>query len=241
MSTRIEVRVPDLGSFKDVAVIELLVKVGDEVEVDTPLVTLETEKATMDVPSTAAGRVESIAIAKGGVVNAGDLVLVLAAGAGAAAPAATIAPPPAGAAPPATPAAPAQANPEPEAAPDATVPVRVLRMPPPAAAQAPASIPGGRTDLAPIDEPGFSRAHASPSVRRFARELGVDLARVTGSGAKGRILHDDVKGWVKQALAGGGAGGPAAGLAAGAVGGARRCRACRSSISRPSARSKRGH
>jgi pyruvate dehydrogenase E2 component (dihydrolipoamide acetyltransferase) len=219
MSTRIEVRVPDLGSFKDVAVIELLVKVGDEVEVDTPLVTLETEKATMDVPSTAAGRVESIAIAKGGVVNAGDLVLVLAAGAGAAAPAATIAPPPAGAAPPATPAAPAQANPEPEAAPDATVPVRVLRMPPPAAAQAPASIPGGRTDLAPIDEPGFSRAHASPSVRRFARELGVDLARVTGSGAKGRILHDDVKGWVKQALAGGGAGGPAAGLAAGAVGG----------------------
>jgi pyruvate dehydrogenase E2 component (dihydrolipoamide acetyltransferase) len=219
MSTRIEVRVPDLGSFKDVAVIELLVKVGDEVELDTPLVTLETEKATMDVPSTAAGRVESIAIAKGGVVNAGDLVLVLAAGAGAAAPAATIAPPPAGAAPPATPAAPAQANPEPEAAPDATVPVRVLRMPPPAAAQAPASIPGGRTDLAPIDEPGFSRAHASPSVRRFARELGVDLARVTGSGAKGRILHDDVKGWVKQALAGGGAGGPAAGLAAGAVGG----------------------
>jgi pyruvate dehydrogenase E2 component (dihydrolipoamide acetyltransferase) len=219
MSTRIEVRVPDLGSFKDVAVIELLVKVGDEVELDTPLVTLETEKATMDVPSTAAGRVESIAIAKGGVVNAGDLVLVLAAGAGAAAPAATIAPPPAGAAPPATPAAPAQANPEPEAAPDATVPVRVLRMPPPAAAQAPASIPGGRTDLAPIDEPGFSRAHASPSVRRFARELGVDLARVTGSGAKGRILHDDVKGWVKQALAGGGAGGPAAGLAAGLAGG----------------------
>jgi pyruvate dehydrogenase E2 component (dihydrolipoamide acetyltransferase) len=219
MSTRIEVRVPDLGSFKDVAVIELLVKVGDEVEVDTPLVTLETEKATMDVPSTAAGRVESIAIAKGGVVNAGDLVLVLAASAGAATPAAAIAPSPAVATPPAAPAAPAQATPEPEAAPDATVPVRVLRMPPPAAAQSPASIPGGRTDLAPIDEPGFSRAHASPSVRRFARELGVDLARVTGSGAKGRILHDDVKGWVKQALAGGAAGGPAAGLAAGAVGG----------------------
>lgn len=193
MSTRIEVRVPDLGSFKDVAVIELLVKVGDSVEVDTPLATLETEKATMDVPSPTAGSIESIAIAKGGTVNSGDLLVVLAA---------------TGAAAASTPAAPAStpvAAPAPEAgrepAPDATVPVRVLRLP---EASAPAPIPGGRTDLAPIDEPGFSRAHASPSVRRFARELGVDLARVTGSGSKDRILHDDVKAWVKRTLGGGG-------------------------------------
>jgi pyruvate dehydrogenase E2 component (dihydrolipoamide acetyltransferase) len=205
MSTRIEVRVPDLGSFKDVAVIELLVKVGEEVEVDTPLVTLETEKATMDVPSTAAGRVESIAIAKGGTVNAGDVVLVLAARAGAAPPAAAPAPVPAqGPAATARTAA-APLAPAADVAPDATVPVRVLRMPPPAPASGSAAIPGGRTDLAPIDEPGFSRAHASPSVRRFARELGVDLARVTGGGTKGRIVHDDVKGWVKRALAGGSA------------------------------------
>ncbi len=201
MSTRIEVRVPDLGSFKDVAVIELLVKVGDSVEVDTPLATLETEKATMDVPSPAAGSIESIAIAKGGTVNSGDLVVVLAATGSAAAST------PANAAPVTATVTPPVAAPAPEAArepaPDATVPVRVLRLP---EASAPAAIPGGRTDLAPIDEPGFSRAHASPSVRRFARELGVDLARVTGSGNKGRILHDDVKAWVKRALGGGGAG-----------------------------------
>jgi pyruvate dehydrogenase E2 component (dihydrolipoamide acetyltransferase) len=189
MSTRIEVRVPDLGTFKDVAVIELHVKVGDAVEVDTPLATLETEKATMDVPSPAAGSIESIAIAKGSTVNSGDLLVVLAAANAASAAAAAPA------------AAPAPAA-SPEPAPDATVPVRVLRLP---EASPPAAIPVSRTDLAPIDEPGFSRAHASPSVRRFARELGVDLARVTGTGSKGRILHDDVKAWVKRALGTGGA------------------------------------
>src|SRR6202140_4373786 len=93
--------------------------------------------------------------------------------------------------------------------------------PPQPAAAPPAAAPGGkltprsllgvptsyRSDLAPIDEPGFSRAHAGPSVRKFARELGVDLARVTGHGFKGRITHDDVKAFVKGALAGGGGGG----------------------------------
>ncbi len=199
MSARIEVRVPDLGNFQDVAVVELLVGVGDRVEVDTPLVTLETEKATMDVPSTAAGRIESLAIARGGKVNSGDLVAVLIADDGAVAPAA---------------AAPAAAD-----SAQTTVPVRVLRIPSepeprgampaqlgsaesaPAAPAAP--IPGGRSDLAPIDEPGFSRAHASPSVRKFARELGVDLARVVGSGSKGRILVDDVKAFVKRTMGAG--------------------------------------
>ena len=205
MTDRVEIRVPDLGDFKEVAVIDLLVKVGDVVEIDTPLVTLETEKATMDVPSSAAGRIEVLHLAKGGKVKSGDLVAVLSAVAGAGSAAVS---------------------------PDATVPVKVLRMAPPdsaapvvaaapavaaapvvaAAASPPVSsavpptastmIPGGRTDLAPISEPGFSRAHAGPSVRQLARELGVDLARVTGTGTKGRILHEDVKGYVKRVLSG---------------------------------------
>lgn len=211
MKDRLEIRVPELGDFKEVAVIDLLVKVGDMVEIDTPLVTLETEKATMDVPSSAAGRVEVLHLAKGGKVKSGDLVAVLSAAAGAASAAVS---------------------------PDATVPVKVLRMAPsdsaapvvtaaplavaaPVAAAAPAvvaaasppassgvppaastMIPGGRTDLAPISEPGFSRAHAGPSVRQLARELGVDLSRVTGTGTKGRILHEDVKGYVKRVLSG---------------------------------------
>jgi pyruvate dehydrogenase E2 component (dihydrolipoamide acetyltransferase) len=195
MTARIEVRVPDLGNFQDVAVIELLVAVGDQVALDTPLATLETEKATMDVPSTAAGRVESLAIARGGKVNSGDLLAVLV-GEGDSAPA--VAPAPAAAAAAAAPAA---------AAPDATVPVRVLAPPP---RPEPAAIPGARTDLAPIDEPGFSRAHASPSVRKLARELGVDLARVGGTGPKGRILVDDVKAFVKRAMSGAGVAGATA-------------------------------
>ncbi|NBW90496.1 MAG: dihydrolipoamide acetyltransferase, partial [Gammaproteobacteria bacterium] len=81
----IEVRVPDLGNFKDVGVIELLVKPGDAIDVDTPIATLETEKATMDVPSSAAGVIESLHIAVGGKVNSGDLVATLQVAAGAAA------------------------------------------------------------------------------------------------------------------------------------------------------------
>ncbi|MDE2251933.1 MAG: E3 binding domain-containing protein, partial [Gammaproteobacteria bacterium] len=141
--------VPDLGGFKDVAIIDVLVKPGDRVEADTPLLTLETEKATMDVPSPAAGVIEKLLVQKGGLVSTGTPVAILAS-AGVAvtnAPATMPAPP---AAPPAAPA------------------------PPPALA-------------APVNEAGFAAAHASPGVRRFARELGVDLARVRGSGRKGRI------------------------------------------------------
>jgi len=191
----IEVRVPDLGSFKDVAVIDLLVKPGDAVEVDTPLVTLETEKATMDVPSSGAGVVDGIHVVKGAKVNAGDLIVTLRAAEGSAAAA------PAAVPPPPSPAATAAAPP--------TAPAVVAAAPaaPPAAAasMAPggARIPGGRTDLAAIEEPGFSAAHAGPSVRRLARELGVDLGRVKGTAVKGRISHEDVKAYVKQLLASG--------------------------------------
>ncbi len=203
-----EVRVPDMGNFKDVAVIDVLVKPGDRIAVDTPLVTLESEKATMDVPSTVEGVLEKLHTAKGGKVNSGDLIAtVRASGDGAGASAAPAAP--ASSAPASPAATPAPAVPPPAAALPTAAPVGA-----PVAAPA-AAPPGGvltprsqlgmptsyREDLPVIDEPGFSRAHASPSVRQFARELGVNLAQVTGHGFKGRITHDDVKAFVKSALA----------------------------------------
>ncbi len=175
----VEVRVPDMGSFGEVGVIDVLVKVGDRIELDTPLVTLETEKATMDVPSTAAGIVEKIHVAKGGKISAGGLVAtVRGTGAAAAAPVTAAA---------AAPVAAATAAP-------ASAPVVAVPPPPPPPA------------LMPINEAGFSKAHAGPSVRKLARELGVDLSRVKGSAERGRITHDDVKAFVKQALSSGAAG-----------------------------------
>lgn len=175
----IDIRVPDLGNFKDVTVIEVLVKEGDVVELDTPIATLETEKATMDVPATAAGVVRKVHLVRGGITNNGDLVVTVegeavVAAARAAAPAATTA----ATAAPALPAAPPP----------------VAAVPTPTVARAPAPLSA---------ESGFSRAHAGPSVRRLARELGVDLSQVRGSGVKGRITHEDVKAWVKRALQGG--------------------------------------
>jgi len=202
----IEVRVPDLGSFKDVAVIDLLVKAGDAVEIDTALVTLETDKATMDVPSSGAGVVEAIHVAKGAKVSAGDLIVTLRAaeGADAAQPAAAPAASPAVIAAASSTALPAAAVPSPTVAPPVPGPAS-------AAPVASSRIPGGRTDLAAIDEAGFSTAYAGPSVRRLARELGVDLARVKGSGLRGRISHEDVKAHVKQVLGSGGGAAAAAG------------------------------
>jgi len=185
----IDIKVPDLGNFKDVIVIDLLVKPGDQVEVDTPIATLETEKATMDVPSSAAGIVKALHIARGGTVNSGDLVATLE-GSAAVAPAAA-------------PQAPAASAPSASAV--AAAPANVAVVPAPAApvAAAPTLAAATRVELPPIQEAGFTTAHAGPSVRRLARELGVDLARVAGSGPKGRITHEDVKAWVKRALQGG--------------------------------------
>ncbi len=171
---------PDIGDFHDVEVIDVLVKIGDTVAVDTSLVSLETEKATMDVPSSAAGVVQSIAIKKGDRVSKGSVVLtVLGAAAGQKGASAPSAPTAA-----TTPAAPTPAP--------AT----------PVAIAAPGGV-GAPSALRAIDEAGFARAYAGPSVRRFARELGVDLGRVKGTAVKGRISHDDVKAWVKQALTSG--------------------------------------
>ncbi len=229
MSRIIDVRVPDMGNFKDVAVIDVLVKPGDTIERETPLITLETEKATMDVPSTAAGVVERVAVAKGGTVNPGDVVVaVRSEGEGAA-------PEPAAAGKSAErPPRAASASPAPEAQArdarstdeDSSEPTRRMRAPsPPAPAPSERPAPSRRTEppaqalLAPALELGFSRAHASPSVRRFARELGVDLGAVSGTGFKDRITHDDVKAFVKRTLAergaGAGRGAPAAARGAG--------------------------
>jgi pyruvate dehydrogenase E2 component (dihydrolipoamide acetyltransferase) len=186
-----------MGNFKDVAVIDVLVKPGDAIEVDGPLVTLETEKATMDVPSTVAGVIDTIVAKKGGTVSPGDVVATVtveeAAGAAAVAPASASAEP--AAKPEAAPA---------KAAPAVAAPKAAAAAAPIAAASA-AAAPTGST-LAPVNESGFSSAHASPSVRRFARELGVDLSQVTGTGFKSRITEEDVKGFVKKALSGGAAG-----------------------------------
>jgi pyruvate dehydrogenase E2 component (dihydrolipoamide acetyltransferase) len=183
----VEVVVPDMGNFDEVGVVEVLVKPGDKVEVDTPLATLETEKATMDVPSTAAGVVEAVHVQKGGKVSAGSRVVTLGGVVSAAAPAAAA---PAAAAPAATSAARATPS-RPQAA---------------AAASAP---PRQSAGLPPVNEAGFGKAHAGPSVRKLARELGVDLGRVKGAGPRGRITHDDVKAWVKAMLSGAVAAGPA--------------------------------
>jgi pyruvate dehydrogenase E2 component (dihydrolipoamide acetyltransferase) len=181
---QIDIRVPDLGSFKDVAVIELLVAPGDTIEVDTPIATLETDKATMDVPSSAAGKVVALHLSRGMKMNSGDLVATIeTAGVAVVAPA-----------PPAVAVAAAPPAPAPAAAP-AQAAASVTAAPPAAGVD-------GRRDFAPIDGSGSQGAHAGPSVRRLARELGVDLSRVQGSGIKGRISHEDVKAWVKRALSG---------------------------------------
>lgn len=179
MANAIEVKVPDIGDFKNIPVIEILVKPGDTVRAEDPLVTLESDKATMEVPSPAAGTVKEIRIKVGDKVSEGALVLMLEAGTGAPATAAKAAPAPA--APVAPVAAAAQA---------------AKPAPAPAAKPAPAAAPAAVA----VDEAGFGKAHASPSVRRFSRELGVDLSRVKGSGPKDRVTKEDVQAFVKTEL-----------------------------------------
>ena len=180
-----EVLVPDLGSFKDVVIIDVLVKPGDRIEVDTPLLTLETDQATMDVPSTAAGVIEKLLVKTGDKVSEGSAIATVQTEGGAA-------PAQAPAAPAKAPAAPAKNAPAPAAAAPATTATP--------AATAPAPTPASQASK--VDEAAFAKAHASPSVRQLARELGVDLGRVTGTADKGRITQDDVKGYVKKVLSG---------------------------------------
>ncbi|TMB02745.1 MAG: dihydrolipoyllysine-residue acetyltransferase [Deltaproteobacteria bacterium] len=213
MST-LEIKVPDIGDFTDVPIIQVFVKPGDAVKPEDPLISLESDKATMDVPSPAAGTVKDLKVKVGDRVSQGKVILVLDAASGgdgngarttSAAPAggngASAAAAPA-AAPAAKGAAPAPAE---EAAPPRQAPAAAAPAPAPAAAAAPAPA------AAKIESEAFKQAHASPSVRKFARELGVDLSRVSGSGPKGRILQADVQAYVKGAMSAPGAGATPAG------------------------------
>jgi pyruvate dehydrogenase E2 component (dihydrolipoamide acetyltransferase) len=209
MATVQEVLVPDIGDFKDIPVIEVLVKPGDRIEAEASLVTLESDKATMDVPAPTSGVVKEVKVKVGDKVSQGTPVVILeveAAGAK-------------GAAGKVTPVE--EARPEKpfrdaakiEAADPQAAYARASHPPPeheePAHQAAPQKPP------APIDEAGFRGAHAGPGVRRLARELGVDLSRVKGQGPKGRILKEDIYAFVKSFLSGGAAGGAPAGAGVG--------------------------
>ncbi|HGO7653629.1 TPA: dihydrolipoyllysine-residue acetyltransferase [Neisseria meningitidis] len=179
----VQVAVPDIGGHTDVDVIAVEIKVGDTVAEDDTLITLETDKATMDVPCTAAGVVKAVFLKVGDKVSEGTAIIeVETAGSAAAAPAQAAQ----AAAPAAAPAPTAVAAPAPSA---------------PAAAK--------------IDEAAFAKAHAGPSARKLARELGVDLGQVKGTGLKGRIVGDDIKAFVKSVMQGGAAKPAAAGASLG--------------------------
>ncbi|MBV2194678.1 MAG: dihydrolipoyllysine-residue acetyltransferase, partial [Azonexus sp.] len=167
----VEVKVPDIGDFSDVPVIDLFVKVGDSIKVDDAIATLESDKATMDVPSTVAGTVREVLVQLGSKVSEGAVLIKVESGA---------------AAPLAQAAAPAPA---------AAVPAPVAAAP---AAPAPAAPAAALAPALPIG----SKVHASPSVRAYARELGIDLSKVAASGPKGRIVKEDLTKYVKGVLTG---------------------------------------
>jgi len=177
MSQLIEIKVPDIGDYKDIPVIEVHIKPGDIIEKEQSLVTLESDKATMDVPSSHSGIVKEVKVKVGDSISEGSVVLLLE-GAEAVNTVAPQAPAPVKA------PAPAPVAPTPVAAPVPT--------------QAPAPAPVS----APAAELGQSGSHASPSVRKFARELGVTITSVKGTGPKGRITQDDVQAYVKSAMSG---------------------------------------
>ena len=184
-SEPVEVRVPDIGDFKDVAIIEVLVKVGDTVKVEQSLVTVESDKASMEIPSSCAGVIKELKVKLGDKINIGDLLAILEGSAVPAAKAVAAAPAP----------APAQSAPvtaDVPAASLASAPVeRIERVQPTAALPA--------HELA---SPSGQLPHASPSVRKFAREIGVPLPEVKGTGPKGRITLEDVQGFTQSVMAG---------------------------------------
>jgi pyruvate dehydrogenase E2 component (dihydrolipoamide acetyltransferase) len=227
MASTTQVLVPDIGGFKDVEVIDVLVKAGQEIDKETPMVTIETEKAAMDVPAPAAGRIAEVKVKKGDKVSEGSVILLLestapgrpdkpAAPQGAAV--AEDAPRGAAAKSEAAPAAAAKRDTSGDTAADTSAgkpsdgAATDSSRPQAAASQAsapqrategsrPASAaPAPSRSAPPIDEKAFSTAYASPSVRKFARELGADLGQVKGTGPKGRITHEDVKAYVKKLL-----------------------------------------
>ncbi len=180
-----EILVPDIGDFADVEVIEILVSVGDSIQAEDSLISVESDKASMEIPSPEAGVVKEIKVAIGDRVAEGSPLLILE---------------------PADVATTAVETPKVEPAP---TPAPVAAPAAPARVPAPVAKAARPSPTAKIDEASFSKAYATPSVRKFARELGVDLGKVDGSGRKGRITKEDVQGFVKRAMsqpAGGGLG-----------------------------------
>jgi pyruvate dehydrogenase E2 component (dihydrolipoamide acetyltransferase) len=194
--------VPDIGGFKDVSVIDVLVKDGQQIEKETPLITIETEKAAMDVPAPSAGKIAQVKLKAGDKVSEGSLILLLESDAREPQPAAANPAESTPAEPTAVEATPVEAAPA-ESAPAESAPAESQ---PPAVASAAAPVPpksaanGAAAVPAGIDEAAFSKAYASPAIRKFAREVGADLGRVRGTGVKGRITQEDVKAFVKSIL-----------------------------------------
>ena len=200
MANELEVKIPDIGDFTDVEVIDVLVSPGASVAVEDPLITLETDKAAMDVPAPAVGIVKSVAVSNGDKVSEGSIICVievsddtgekitqeLAVESKSELKLETVA------------QAKLEHEPEPDEGVEPEQKIEPDAKPPPR----PAAVPS-----APTDEKSFAKAHASPSIRKFARELGVDLGQVKGSGLKERITQEDVKGFVKSVLRSGGTGG----------------------------------
>ena len=187
MSNTIEIKVPDIGDFSDIPVIEVLVTVGDEVNAEDGLVTLESDKATMEVPSPAAGVIKEMKLKLDDTVSEGDVVAILeVSDAGESAGASETGQPE-----PAAPEAPA-----PETGPGDTV-AKPLEQATLVENQSSAERKSGVAAVDPGKVP-----YASPAIRKFARELGVDLSRVSGSGSKGRIIREDVSEFVKSVMSG---------------------------------------
>jgi pyruvate dehydrogenase E2 component (dihydrolipoamide acetyltransferase) len=183
MSNLIEIKVPDIGGHSEVEVIEVLVKPGDTIALEDALITLETDKATMEVPATSEGVVKEVKVSVGSKVSENDVIVIVEA-TDTAAPAEEI----------------AQAK-----APQPTQPPETPEPPTPApkiAAPTTAVQPTSTPSPATFNEEGFRKAYASPSVRQFARELGVDLTHVTGTGEKKRITRSDVQNFVKSIMSG---------------------------------------
>ena len=192
MSETIEVRVPDIGDFEDVEVVELLVGPGDEVAIDDGLISIESEKATMEIPSPAAGVVQVLHVSLGDHVSEGALIVELAAEAEA----------PVSSTPDSDPAASSERSPTAEI-PQIEESVADHEEPAPAKSEEKPAPGDGPMRAPPVPHEGVparNDVHAGPGVRRFARELGVPLEQATGSGAHGRILEDDVKRFVRTAL-----------------------------------------
>jgi pyruvate dehydrogenase E2 component (dihydrolipoamide acetyltransferase) len=191
----VEVKVPDIGDFKDVGVIELLVKAGDKVRVEQSLVTVESDKASMEIPSTHAGIVQEVKVKLGDKVSQGTPLLLLQEAGAAVTPAAAPVPEPtaavAAAGPPPPP--PLQAQPTPPAPPSP---------PSPPLAAAAVTVPAPPVAVHAAVTVSAALPHASPSIRKLAREFGVPLAEVKGSGPKGRITQEDVQTFVKQVMSG---------------------------------------